>query len=291
MNINELYIVKENPRLIHRLIRDHSKGKLAKYFAGGFFIFFLTSWLPDIIGMIFPLNYFDLIADRLKNLDEATLSQLPTISVYTIAYMFLFVGVFQAGKALYVLTFIRNGKVEYRSIFEGFKFYLKTLGMSVAISIFITTGFMLFVIPGVLFWYYFRQAYYILADNPSKGVMQCLAESRFMMTGNKMNLFKLDISYLGFIVLGYIPSYAVAYFGLVSTETSTGIAIYLLLELPLAIALAYYALGQAVFYELLISKGFDNFMYAGQDAFRNYRKYIGPMNNMSDNDNNEIEGN
>ena len=291
MNINDLYIVKENPRLIHRLILDHSKGKLAKYFAGGFFIFFLTSWLPDIIGMIFPLNYFDLIADRLKNIDEATLAQLPTISVYTIAYMFLFVGVFQAGKALYVLTFIRNGSVEYRSIFEGFKFYLKTLGMSVAISIFVTAGFMLFVIPGILFWYHFRQSYYILADDPKKGVMQCLAESRLRMTGNKMNLFKLDLSYLGVLALGYIPVYAVAYFGLVSTETSTGIAIYLLLELPLAIALAYYDLGKAVFYELLVSQGFDNFKYAGQDAFRNYPKYTSNINNNHNNDNNEIEGN
>jgi hypothetical protein len=40
------------------------------------------------------------------------------------------------------------------------------------------------------------------------------------------------------------------------------------LELPLFMAYGMIDIGRCTFYELLINKGFENFRYAGQNAFR-----------------------
>ncbi len=272
MNFQEMYYrITESPNLIQRLTVTHAKGKWPKYLLGGLIVFFFTNWLPEILAMLIPLDYWDIVNPQVKQAYAGMIDHMPSLPVVQIFYVFLFVGVIEVGQALYVLTFIRNGRCEYRSIFEGFTLFVKSICMSAAKSLFISMGLFFFIAPGVLFFYHFRQAYFILADDPSKGVMQCLAESRMRMTGNKTNMFKLDLSYIGIIALGYFPSYVVAYFNLLDASTVGGMLGYFVLEIPLALALSYCVLVRGVYYELLVYHGFDNFKFVGEGVFRNYR--------------------
>lgn len=64
--------------------------------------------------------------------------------------------------------------------------------------------FLLFVIPGIIKSYSYRMVPYILTDNPNMGADNAITLSRKMMDGNKFNAFILDLSFLGWFILGFM---------------------------------------------------------------------------------------
>ncbi|MBQ0005707.1 MAG: DUF975 family protein [Clostridiales bacterium] len=260
----DIYIVNENPILIQVLTRKHMKPVFSKFVIGCILFYMMVNWIPNIISIYFPTTIWDYLNITAKGIDRNSLPAYPMVMVM---YAFAFEGVFQLGKALYVLTLVRNRTAEYGSIFEGFTVYGKALAISFLQTVICTLWTMCFIIPGVIARYGFRQSYFILADDPSKHPIQCMAESKLRMTGNKMNLFRLDISFLPYLMLGYLPQLIVGVFG-VNAATLTGMAVYMLSDIFLVTAMAFWFAGCGVFYELLITGGFDNFRYANQEIFR-----------------------
>lgn len=63
---------------------------------------------------------------------------------------------------------------------------------------------LLFIIPGIIKAYAYRMVPYILADNPNLGADTAITLSRKMMDGHKFNLFILELSFLGWYLLGII---------------------------------------------------------------------------------------
>ena len=54
----------------------------------------------------------------------------------------------------------------------------------------------LLIIPGIVKAYSYAAAPYIFLEDPSKGISQCIDESRQLMDGKKMELFLLQLSFL-----------------------------------------------------------------------------------------------
>lgn len=63
---------------------------------------------------------------------------------------------------------------------------------------------LLFIIPGIVKSYSYAMAPYIMQDDPSKSWKQCIDESREMMNGHKAQLFWLDLSFIGWIIVGML---------------------------------------------------------------------------------------
>jgi uncharacterized membrane protein len=61
------------------------------------------------------------------------------------------------------------------------------------------------LIPMVMASYSYRLTTYLVLDNPQRTCIQCLAMSRQVMRGHRWELFKLDLSFLGWIVLCIVP--------------------------------------------------------------------------------------
>ncbi len=61
---------------------------------------------------------------------------------------------------------------------------------------------LLFIIPGIIKAYSYRMVPYILTDNPNIGADNAITLSRKMMDGHKLNSFVLDLSFLGWVILG-----------------------------------------------------------------------------------------
>lgn len=229
-------------------------------------IYALMNWIPDLLSIVFPQTIADLYAN---SVDPALLQSLPNVYIVVVIYMDVFTGVFRFGEALYTLTYIRNKRVEYRSISEAFTFYFKTLGLFLVQLVIITFWSMFFVIPGVIAAINFSQAFYILADNPDKGITRVLAESKMMMIGNRMNYVRLLVYYIPYMLLGYIPGIVIA--AVFQSFSITGVAVLIanmLMQIPIFLVNGLICLGRATFYELLICGSFANFRFAGQDAFR-----------------------
>lgn len=64
--------------------------------------------------------------------------------------------------------------------------------------------FLLLIIPGIVKSYAYSQVPYILADNPNIGYNRAVELSKQMTHGHKFRMFVLDLSFLGWILLGLL---------------------------------------------------------------------------------------
>jgi uncharacterized membrane protein len=60
---------------------------------------------------------------------------------------------------------------------------------------------LLFMIPGIVKAYSYSMIYYVKNDNPHFTWSMCLAESERLMKGKRLNLFFLDLSFIGWWLL------------------------------------------------------------------------------------------
>ena len=267
-NLKYFYIVKEHPVRIISKCKSHSKGTLASFLVGICILYAVMTWVPAVLSQFIPVTNLDLIT-KYSDMDPAMLRQLPATSLVLMIYSLFFNGVFRLSEALYTLTYIRNRAVDYRALTESFNYYLKTLGIFVFQVLIVGFWSMFLVIPGIIAALNFSQAFYILAEDPEKSITDVLMESKIMMNGNKMNYVRLYIYYLPYIMLAYIPAFIIAALVAGSGLPQTALLIIsMITDIPLFVAMGYMSMGKCVFYELIINKGFSDFRYAGQDAFR-----------------------
>ncbi len=70
------------------------------------------------------------------------------------------------------------------------------------VSIFTALWSLLFFVPGIIKSYSYSMAYYIKQDNPELNANQCIKASMALMEGHKMDLFILDLSFIGWYIVG-----------------------------------------------------------------------------------------
>lgn len=96
-----------------------------------------------------------------------------------------------------------NQKFKIEEILSGFKGeYLSTrIVLSVVKNIYIFLWTLLFFIPGLIKSYSYMLSEFIALKNPEMSASECITESRRLMNGHKMNVFLLDLSFIGWHIL------------------------------------------------------------------------------------------
>lgn len=125
-------------------------------------------------------------------------------SILGILYTIFIGNVIVVGKSRY---FIKNHDVnpEIGEIFSGFKGnYLNVVKIMFLMNLKILLWLFLFIVPGIIKAYEYSMIPYLLAENPNLSASQAFSLSKQMTTGQKMDLFVLDLSFLGWIILGLI---------------------------------------------------------------------------------------
>lgn len=90
-------------------------------------------------------------------------------------------------------------------VFKGFTTdFGQTFLLGLLTSIFIALWSLLLVIPGIVKYYSYSMCYYIKADHPDYEWRQCIRGSQELMNGHKGELFMLDLSFLGWYIVGAI---------------------------------------------------------------------------------------
>ncbi len=107
-----------------------------------------------------------------------------------------------AGFNIYLINLVRGNSPCYGNILDGFGIWYKVILLSILKTIFVSLWSLLLFIPGIIAALSYSMALYILIDDPSKGVRQCLRESKEMMRGHKMEFFLLELSFIGWMLLG-----------------------------------------------------------------------------------------
>lgn len=121
------------------------------------------------------------------------------------------IGVLVAGpltfglSALYLKQARDRESMDIGNLFKGFKDCLgDMLLLSLMRQIFLCLWTLLFIIPGIVKYYAYSFAYYLKADHPEYSWNQCLRESRVLAKGHKWHLFVLDLSFIGWYIVGVL---------------------------------------------------------------------------------------
>lgn len=135
-----------------------------------------------------------------------SLADSPTIAIIGMIISILISGPVTYGLYTFVLNMVRGKKVSISDVFTGFKgkVIFKAFIIFILTGIAVTIGTIIFIVPGIILGLMFSQSYYILIDNNDLSAIDCIKESSRLMKGNKMYLFVLGLSFIGWFILGEI---------------------------------------------------------------------------------------
>lgn len=102
------------------------------------------------------------------------------------------------------LTVAAGGTPVAGDSFEGFYDFWAAFKVTFLVGLYTFLWSLLFVIPGIVKAYSYSMAMYVLAENKGKSARECIEESKKMTEGKKMDLFVLDLSFIGWVILGYL---------------------------------------------------------------------------------------
>ena len=179
-------------------------------------------------------------------------NSMPAYSPLSGIYSLLVTGAMDLGLTLFFLAMFRRQIVGIGDVFLGFERYGKALGLFLFQGLFIVLWSLLFIVPGIIAAIRYSQAFFILADDPNKGIRQCMDESKMMMRGNKAKYFCLSLSFIGWGILASIPAGVLS--GISEALYLSGFMTVLfdiVGALCMAPVIAYIYSTQAGFYEIL----------------------------------------
>ena len=102
------------------------------------------------------------------------------------------------------LDVIAGGTPQAGHAFTGFDDFWAAFKVTFLVGLYTFLWSLLFVIPGIVKTFSYSMSMYILAENKGKSARECIAESKAMTNGHKMELFVLSLSFFGWILLGCI---------------------------------------------------------------------------------------
>ncbi len=142
----------------------------------------------------------------------------------------VFVGPLSVGIASVHLDLVRgDGNIRIRRFFDGFRNFIDNFQIGFMYLLHITLWSLLLIVPGIYVSYSYAMAFYVKKDHPDYRWQDCFDESERLMEGNRWRFFKLQFSFIGWILLGFL-----AFFGLGSLWVAP-----------------YQAVSSAVFYETI----------------------------------------
>ena len=113
-------------------------------------------------------------------------------------------GVIQLGEAKYNLNLIDRKEAEFRDLFSQFSRFKEALVMNLLQNLYILLWSLLLIIPGIIASYSYAMAPYILLEDPYCSGREALQRSKAMMDGHKGELFCLDLSFFGWMLLSIL---------------------------------------------------------------------------------------
>lgn len=131
-------------------------------------------------------------------------SFISVASILGILYTIFIGNVIVVGKNGYFIK-NHNDNPELSEIFNGFKGnYLNVVKIMFLMDLKTLLWLFLFIVPGLIKAYEYSMIPYLLAENPDLSASQAFSLSKQMTTGQKMDLFVLDLSFIGWVFLGLI---------------------------------------------------------------------------------------
>lgn len=139
---------------------------------------------------------------------------------------FLVIPCFAMSMVIFSLNVARKRPVAVADFGKGFAYFAPCVLLNFLNGLFISLWSLLLIVPGIVRSYAYALSFYVLADNPNFSQSEAREESIRLMEDNKLRLFYLQLSMLGWFLLSVLT------FGILLFYT-----------------IPYYQVATAVFYE------------------------------------------
>lgn len=233
-------IVIEPSSKIREIARRSLEGNWKQVFVGAFIYFIMLSGISSILGYFFT---------TVRYIQLATGHYLPVeINYASGVYEFLVSGPLMCGLMMFLLTYFRTKKIDYRLNFEGFSMFGKAFVLFLLYSVKIFLWSLLFGIPGIIAAYRYSQCFYLRVEHPDWTATECINESKRLMRGNKAKLFCLQLSFIGWYFLAGFAVGIITYF---EVPGILGVIILIIGSIPTVIVDLYCNTALTAFYEIV----------------------------------------
>ena len=158
----------------------------------------------QIKGKIGTLLLITLVIGLISGLASA-LGAIPVVGIFIgLLVTFVITPAFSLSTIRIYLDVSAGGTPTVNDAFSGFSDFWAAFKNTFLVGLFTTLWSLLLFIPGIVKGYSYSMSMYILAENPGKPALECISESKELTYGHKMELFLLDLSFLGWILLTVI---------------------------------------------------------------------------------------
>lgn len=152
------------------------------------------------IGILFVIS---LIIAAISGLAGFILSFIPG-GVGSLVSTIIITPAFALSIARVYINVVKGANPSAADAFSGFDDFWSAFKVNFLVGLFTFLWSLLFIIPGIVKAYSYSMSMYILAENKGKPALECINESKAMTQGHKMDLFVLDLSFIGWGLLGVI---------------------------------------------------------------------------------------
>lgn len=149
------------------------------------------------IGIIIVCTLISCIPNLLVEINDESLAIAIIIPIITL----VITGPLTIGQCKFFINLANRSNPKFSDLWYGFNNILKAIGVTLLVGIIVSIGTILLIIPGIILSFMYSQVYYIMTENPEMSIIDCLKESSRIMKGHKMDLFVLELSFLGWVIL------------------------------------------------------------------------------------------
>lgn len=178
---------------------------------------------PLMIGLVFIaadllLSYLQAQLMGLWRLDLSSISiPLPVPDIAPAAWVLIFAivlmsSVLSTGFCSYCLKIRKGEKADHKNLLDGFTIFFKLILLKLLVNLLVFFQLLMFIVPGIIASYSYRQAEYILLENPELRPLECIRRSEEMMRGHRFDLFVLDLSFIGWELLSSIIFFPIVWY-------------------------------------------------------------------------------
>ena len=128
------------------------------------------------------------------------------VSCYGLGTIFyiLLASPFILGAVMCDLKLVRKQELQVSSLLDGIRYMGKSIELNFMNSLMISIWSLLLIVPGIVKSYSNCLSYYVLADDPQMSPTDAREESIRLMEGNRLRLFRLHLSFIGWLLLSVL---------------------------------------------------------------------------------------
>lgn len=180
----------------------------------------LTGYIASLIGATLSTEFegsfsFEQTYDISENemlvsqITELVVGLLPLIIIIgfiSIVVSLVLGGAGRLGYARFNLNLVDRKEVSVMDLFSQFHRIGSGIAMVLLVKLYTFLWSLLFVIPGIVQSYSYALTPYVLSENPEMTAKEAITASKQIMQGNRWRLFCLELSFIGWYLLSFLPS-------------------------------------------------------------------------------------